>query len=89
MAAEESFNDSLRDMQDMSLRLSVDGDKSSLNESLDVTTTFGDHEVQDQVKRVLSKMKKSDSGPKDHEDGNKLPDNVSSKYPLLRHRRKL
>lgn len=73
----------------MSLRLSVDGDKSSLNESLDVTATSGDHEVQDQVKRVLSKMKKSDSGPKDHEDRNKLPDNVSSKYLLLRHRRKL
>ena len=54
-----------------------------------MTTTSGDHEVQDQVKRVLSKMKKSDSGPKDHEDGNKLPDNVSSRYPLLRRRRKL
>ncbi|KAL6124079.1 hypothetical protein ACLB2K_076595 [Fragaria x ananassa] len=79
MAAEESFNDSLRDVQDMSLRLSVDGDKSSLNESLDVTS--GDHEVQDQVKRVLSKMK-SDSVPKDHEDGNKLPDNVS-RFALL------
>lgn len=89
MATEESFNDSLKDVQDMSLRLSVDGDKSSLYESLDMSAASGDHEVQDQVKRVLSKIKKPDSGPKDHEDGNKLLDNVASKYPLLRRRRKL
>lgn len=89
MAAEESFNDSLKDVQDMSLRLSVDGDKSSLYESLDMSAASGDHEVQDQVKRVLSKINKPDSGPKDHEDGNKLLDNVASKYPLLRRRRKL
>ncbi|XP_021801925.1 probable sucrose-phosphate synthase 2 [Prunus avium] len=89
MAAEGSLNDSLKDVQDMSLRLSVDGDKSSLNESLDVTAAAGDHEVQDQVKRVLSKMKKPESGPKDEGGGNKLLDNVASKYPMLRRRRKL
>lgn len=89
MAAEGSLNDSLKDVQDMSLRLSVDGDKSSLNESLDVTAAAGDHEVQDQVKRVLSKMKKPEYGPKDEGGGNKLLDNVASKYPMLRRRRKL
>ncbi|EOY05211.1 Sucrose phosphate synthase 3F isoform 5 [Theobroma cacao] len=45
-AEELSFNDSLKDVQDMSLRLSVDGDKSSLNGSLDpVTASSGDPEL--------------------------------------------
>lgn len=52
---EDSINDSLRDVQDESLFLSNDGDRSfSMNESSD---TGGD--VQDQVKRVMSKMKKT------------------------------
>ncbi|KAG9139133.1 hypothetical protein Leryth_019108 [Lithospermum erythrorhizon] len=83
--AEESLNDSLKDVQDMSLRLSIDGEKSSLNESLDMTATGNDRHVQDQVNRVLSKMKKQDSGEQDQI----LVDNVPSKYPLLRRRRRL
>ncbi|XP_027331598.1 probable sucrose-phosphate synthase 2 isoform X1 [Abrus precatorius] len=91
---EESLNDSLKDVQDMSLRLSIDGDLAAASGGL---------EIQDQVKRVLSKIKKSDSSP--NQDGvnkirkqdsgsndggeNVLHDNVTSKYPLLRRRRRL
>ncbi|KAA8548384.1 hypothetical protein F0562_000068 [Nyssa sinensis] len=90
MAAEESLNDSLKDVQDMSLRLSVDGEKASLNGSLDyAAASSGDPELQDQVKRVLNKMKRPDAGPKDSEGGRKLLDNVASKYPMLRRRRRL
>ncbi|XP_044478739.1 probable sucrose-phosphate synthase 3 [Mangifera indica] len=88
---EESFlNDSLKDVQDMSLRLSVDGDKSSLNESLDYKAAASGDPVQDQVTRVLSKIKKPESDSKDNKEvGKKTVDNVTSKYPLLRRRRKL
>ncbi|XVF37962.1 hypothetical protein REPUB_Repub20aG0056600 [Reevesia pubescens] len=87
-ADESSLNDSLIDVQDMSLRLSVDGDKSSLNVSLDpVAASAGDPELQDQVKRVLSKIKKPETNSKDTE-GEKL-ENVASKYPALRRRRRL
>uniref|UniRef100_A0A5B7CCU8 Sucrose-phosphate synthase n=1 Tax=Davidia involucrata TaxID=16924 RepID=A0A5B7CCU8_DAVIN len=90
MVAEESLNDSLKDVQDMSLRLSVDGEKASLNGSLDYTAAAsGDPELQDQVKRVLSKIKKPDEGKQDSECGRKLLDNVASKYPMLRRRRRL
>lgn len=90
MAAEESsFNDSLKDVQDMSLRLSVDGDKSSLNGSLDYTAASSGDPVQDQVKRVLSKIKKPDSDSNDKEAEKKLLDNAVSKYPMLRRRRRL
>lgn len=73
---EESFNDSLKDVQDMSLRLSIDGEFAA--------SSGGSNE--DQVKRVLSKIRKQDSGS-NHE--NMLLDNVSNKYPLLRRRRRL
>ncbi|XP_044485639.1 probable sucrose-phosphate synthase 3 [Mangifera indica] len=88
---EESFlNDSLKDVQDMSLRLSVDGDKSSLNESLDYKAAASGDPVQDQVTRVLSKIKKPESDSKDNKEvGKKTVDNLMSKYPLLRRRRKL
>ena len=87
-AEESSLNDSLKDVQDMSLRLSVDGDKSSLNGSIDpVAASSGDPELQDQVKRVLSKIKKPETNSKDIEGG-KL-ENVASKYPILRRRRRL
>nr|AVH87205.1 sucrose-phosphate synthase 3 [Litchi chinensis] len=90
MAADESsLNDSLKDVQDMSLRLSVDGDKPSLNESLDYTAAATGDPVQDQVKRVLSKIKRPESPPKDKEGGKKLLENVVSKYPMLRRRRRL
>lgn len=89
--AEESFNDSLKDVQDMSLRLSVDGEKSSLNESLDYAAiASGDPELQDQVKRVLSKIKKQESTESiDIEGGNKPLESSVSKYPILRRRRRL
>ncbi|XP_022761874.1 probable sucrose-phosphate synthase 3 [Durio zibethinus] len=85
---ESSLNDSLKDVQDMSLRLSIDGDKSSINDSLDaVATSASDPELQDQVKRVLSKIKKPETNSKDTE-GRKFA-NVASKYPILRRRRRL
>ncbi|KAB1213657.1 putative sucrose-phosphate synthase 2 [Morella rubra] len=89
MAADESLNDSLKDVQDMSLRLSVDGEKYSLNGSLDLAAATGDPELQDQVKQVLSRIKKPLSVPKDFEGGNKLLENVASKYPMLRRRHRL
>ncbi|KAG2726474.1 hypothetical protein I3760_01G114500 [Carya illinoinensis] len=89
MAADESLNDSLKDVQDMSLRLSVDGDKSSLNGSLDLAVATGDPELQDRVKQVLSRIKKPESVPKDFESSHKLLENVASKYPMLRRRRRL
>ncbi|XP_061364737.1 probable sucrose-phosphate synthase 2 [Gastrolobium bilobum] len=92
VAVEESFNDSLKDVQDMSLRLSIDGDLAAASGGLD---------MQDQVKRVLNKIRKSDSG-QNQDGGNKirkpdsgsnvenmLLDNVTNKYPLLRRRRRL
>ncbi|KAJ8449655.1 hypothetical protein Cgig2_001311 [Carnegiea gigantea] len=84
---DESFNDSLRDVQDMSLRLSVDAEKVSLSGSVDPN----DLALQDQVNRVLSKIKKSDIEQQDNNnaEGKKLPDNSSSKYPMLRSRRRL
>lgn len=88
IAADESFTDSLKDVQDMSLRLSID-DRSSLNESLDIAAGSGGPEMQDQVKRVLSKIKKPDS-VQNNDAKNKPPlDNVSGKYPMLRRRRRL
>lgn len=89
IVAEESFNDSLKDVQDMSLRLSVDGEKSSLNGSFDVSLVGADPELQDQVNRVLSKIKRPASTQTDNEGGNKQLEYVPSKYPLLRRRRKL
>ncbi|KAE8732472.1 putative sucrose-phosphate synthase 2 [Hibiscus syriacus] len=76
------------DVQDMSLRLSVDGDKASLTEYLDpVASSSGDPELQDQVKQVLSKIHKPETNSKETE-GVKL-ENVASKYPILRRRRRL
>lgn len=88
LAAEESLNDSLKDVQDMSLRLSIDGEKISLNESLDMTSAGNDPELQDQVKRVLSKMRRPESGAQDSDFDKKVTD-MPSKYPMLRRRRKL
>ncbi|KAF5738499.1 sucrose-phosphate synthase 3-like [Tripterygium wilfordii] len=89
-AEESSLNDSLKDVQDMSLRLSVDGEKSSLNGFLDSTAAAaGDPELQDQVKRVLSKIKSPESDREDVEGTKKPPENAPSKYPMLRRRRRL
>lgn len=86
-ADESSLNDSLKDVQDMSLRLSVDGEKSSLNGSLEPLAASSGDQLQDQVKRVMSKMKKPEANSKDTEGG-KL-ENVTNKYPILRRRRRL
>ncbi|XP_071705969.1 probable sucrose-phosphate synthase 2 [Rutidosis leptorrhynchoides] len=88
MLTDESLNDSLRDVHDSSLFLSVDGDKSySISDSLD---SSGD--IQDQVKRVMSKMKRPQSSEKVGEINKKVIDvntSNSSKYPIIRKRRKL
>ncbi|KAL3619956.1 sporulation-specific protein 2 [Castilleja foliolosa] len=81
LAVEDSLNDSLKDVMDMSLRLSVDGEKTSLNESLEVIPG-----VDDQVKHVLSKMRRQESDS--DADKKQIPD-IPSKYPILRRRRKL
>lgn len=87
-AEESSLNDSLKDVQDMSLRLSIDGDKPSLNGSFNYSeAAAGAPALQDQVQQVLSKIKKPDSGPIDTEGGRQ--DTVASKYPMLRRRRRL
>lgn len=86
-AVEYSLNDSLKDVMDMSLRLSIDGDKTSMNESLDMAAS-GDNQVQDQVNKLLSKMKKPELGARDADADRKLGD-APSKYPMLRKRRKL
>nr|XP_027116839.1 probable sucrose-phosphate synthase 2 isoform X2 [Coffea arabica] len=85
----ESFNDSLKDVQDMSLRLSVDGEKTSLTESLDMAAVGDDRQLQDQVQRVLSRMKRQEPGAPDSEVDRKPTDNSPSKYPMLRRRRRL
>ncbi|KAK4776255.1 hypothetical protein SAY86_004943 [Trapa natans] len=90
---EESLNDSLKDVQDMSLRLSVDGEKYSLNGSLDFSAVAsGDPQVQEQVKRVLSKIQKREpdaAAVGSGDQGKKLLEGATSKFPMLRRRRKL
>jgi len=63
---EESMGDSLKDVPDMSLRISVDGEKYSVSGSLDnfadvdkLLAAKGDPELYSQVKRVLDKLKKA------------------------------
>ncbi|KAK6930700.1 Glycosyl transferase, family 1 [Dillenia turbinata] len=81
--ADVSFSDSLRDVQDMSLGLSVDGERGSLlTES--IAHHSGGHTVQDQVNHVLSKMKKPYNELQNSEEVRKLQDNAGSKYPILR-----
>ncbi|VFQ76063.1 unnamed protein product [Cuscuta campestris] len=98
LAAEESFlNDSLKDVQDLSLRLSLDGEKtSSLNGSFSTTSAVvsdNPSELPDQVKLVLSKIqKKSDGGGdthQNHDEAERKDDCVPTKYPMLRRRCKL
>ncbi|KAI7726749.1 hypothetical protein M8C21_026654 [Ambrosia artemisiifolia] len=86
MPKDESLNDSLRDVQDTSLLLSIDADKSySINDSSD-----GGGDIQDQVKRVMSTMRKRQSSDKvDEMDNNSNNNNNNNKYPVLRKRRKL
>ncbi|KAL9275035.1 putative sucrose-phosphate synthase 2 [Drosera capensis] len=78
MGNDESLNDSLKDVKDMSLRLSIDADKSFINGS---TEHGGAAQLQDQVKHFLSKIKKPENEAP--------PDKASTKYPILRRRRRL
>ncbi|XP_074573953.1 sucrose-phosphate synthase-like [Curcuma longa] len=95
---EESFGDSLMDVYDSSLRLSVDGERSLLSTSLGhdpaelekVAQEHNDPEMQDQVKRILSKIKNQTPKPQaaDNIDKqNKIAGTSTNKYPLLRRRR--
>ncbi|KAI5058490.1 hypothetical protein GOP47_0026660 [Adiantum capillus-veneris] len=72
----QSFNDSLQDIHDISLRLSIDGDKSgggSLNGPADLEKMVQDgcdgdeneHGLTGRIKRILEKMK----GHETHKDG--------------------
>ncbi|KAH7664119.1 Sucrose-phosphate synthase plant protein [Dioscorea alata] len=99
LAVEESLGDSLKDVQESSLRLSVDGEKNSLDFSLDhnqaelekvVAEKGGDPELQDQVKRILNKIKKQVPDAQS-ENRNQNQENLPSinKYPRLRRRRRL
>lgn len=88
MAAQEdecSLNDSLKDVQDMSLRLSVDGDKPSWNASLDPPNS------NDPVKQIMSRMKQQPEAKSKPEvqQGKKQGDNVGSRFPVLRRRERL
>ncbi|KAK1305667.1 Sucrose-phosphate synthase [Acorus calamus] len=87
--ADESLGDSLKDVQDISLRLSVDGDKSVEPDMGDV-----DLDIQDQVKCVLNKIRKS--GPEASPEAGETKKQSESgggaaltRYPLLRRRRRL
>lgn len=85
MAAQDdefSLNDSLKDVQDMSLRLSMDGDKPSWNGSLDPNAA-------DPVKQIMSRMKKPETKTKPELQGKKQVDSLVSKYPVLRRRERL
>ncbi|CAN1334356.1 Probable sucrose-phosphate synthase 3 [Linum perenne] len=85
-AEQSSLNDSLMDVQDMSLRLSIDG----VNGSVDYLAVGGGGggDLQDQVNNVMSRMRKPEASLKENESGK--PEAVGiSKYPLLRKRRRL
>lgn len=86
------------DVYDSSLRLSVDGEKSLLSTSLGhdpaelekAAQENNDPEMQDQVKRILSKIKNQTSKPQANDNidkENKIAGNSTNKYPLLRRRR--
>ncbi|KAL8172244.1 hypothetical protein V2J09_024048 [Rumex salicifolius] len=78
-----SLNDSLKDVQDMSLRLSIDADRSSLNGPSDFSGAMPD--VQAQVQRLLSKIRNPEAEAAEFGDSKKSAD----KLPLLRRRRRL
>ncbi|KAF0916521.1 hypothetical protein E2562_007599 [Oryza meyeriana var. granulata] len=90
---EEALEDSLMDVQDLSLRLSIDGERgSSMNEP-------PPSDPQDSVQRIMNKIKRSSvSSPQAASadtDGAKIPADATAtagavnKYPLLRRRRRL
>ena len=89
---EESMGDSLKDM---SLRLSIDGEKYSINGSLDNSTEVdkllapkGDPKlILDKLKRALLSFNIEETKPKPRPPANNLI--VSNKYPTLRNKKKL
>ncbi|PKA60941.1 putative sucrose-phosphate synthase 2 [Apostasia shenzhenica] len=87
-AIEESLGDSLKDVHELSLRLSID-EKISLNGSPERDDS-NDAELSDQVKRILSRIKKQTS-PESHQSVSVKPTEAAllNKYPLLRRRRRL
>nr|XP_010929745.1 LOW QUALITY PROTEIN: probable sucrose-phosphate synthase 2 [Elaeis guineensis] len=92
MAIEESLGDSLKDVQESSLMLSIDGEKYSISSLRDKETEKGDPEVQDQVKHILNKIKRQMPEAKGADNSEKQPDNSANsvnKYPLIRKRQKL
>lgn len=100
MVVEESLGDSLKDVQESSLRLSVDGEKGCFNGSLEdnqaelekVAEGNGDPELQDQVKKILSKITKQVPEPQATDNSKKQTEasgQTINKYPLLRRRRRL
>lgn len=89
--AEESLWDSLNDVHDSSLRLSID-EKISLNGSPELDDDDAEDGLPDQVNRILNKIKKQ-AHPKS-QLGSMNPTlatsgHVLNKYPLLRRRRRL
>lgn len=96
MPAEESLGDSLTDFQESSLRLSVDGEKISLNDADElekVAEEEDDPELQSQVRRILNKIRRGPAADSSQPaDGSKRGDMSStalSRSPLLRRRRRL
>ncbi|CAN6462799.1 unnamed protein product [Victoria cruziana] len=94
--AEDSLGDSLKDVQDMSLRLSVDGDRSSANgsaeydpEEVEKVALEGDPAIQDQVRRIMNKIKKASTDVQQTEVSKKQNENAPNKYPAIRRRKRL
>ncbi|XP_073013680.1 probable sucrose-phosphate synthase 2 [Typha latifolia] len=84
MVAEESLGDSLKDVQESSLRLSIDGEKNPLAK--------GDTQVHDQVEHIMHKIKRQVPEARDAANSSKVTESSSSssnKYPILRKRRRL
>lgn len=93
---EDALEDSLIDFQDLSLRLSIDGERgASLNEP-------ASSDPQDQVQKIMNKIKQSSShahpsgipdgsgaGEGDVKSHSELASGGVNKYPLLRRRRRL
>ncbi|KAM3334820.1 hypothetical protein ACQJBY_029317 [Aegilops geniculata] len=84
--ADDEAEDSLMEFQDLSLRLSIDGERGSTNEP-------ASSDPQDQVQKIMNKLHQSSSAAPDAAT-DKNPANVQAagtvnKYPLLRRRRRL
>lgn len=91
LAQQDSLNDSLKHVQDMSLRLSIDDEKTSLSESNDASATTGTTDkvdVNNTVKLVMSKMRRSVVLGSQDSNPDKKPVDMS-KFPMLRKHRRL